>query len=216
MSFGDIRKWLMRMGRAASDFDDFILPKMKYYAAISLYSARKKFNTSRRKFCFELFGFDYILDSDLNVFLIECNTNPCIEESSNILKRLLPRMLDDMFRLTIDQIYVSSKQSDLITRSPHKNADTRNNSDRGSIYPVPGYANNYNMWQKIATVRLNVVGNPILVPNPQPKYSVSESERMIQLVNQFEMRVAKSEMIDKLIRRDMALNAHCKVSFTNY
>lgn len=102
MSFGDLRKWLKASGRKASDFDNFILPKMKYYAAISLYSARKKFNTQKRKFCFELFGFDYILDSDLNVFLIECNTNPCIEESSNILKRLLPRMLDDMFKLTLD------------------------------------------------------------------------------------------------------------------
>lgn len=102
LSYADCRKWLQQIGRSASDFDNFILPKMKYYAAISLFSARKKFNTSRRKFCFEMFGFDYILDSDLNVFLIECNTNPCIEESSNLLKRLIPRMLDDMFKLTID------------------------------------------------------------------------------------------------------------------
>ena len=85
---------------------------MKYYAAVSLISARTKFNRNKRKHCFELFGFDYILDSDLNVFLIECNTNPCIEESSSILKRLLPRMLDDLFKLTIDQIYVSSRNCD--------------------------------------------------------------------------------------------------------
>lgn len=30
---------------------------------------------------------------------------------------------------------------------------------------------------------------------------------MIQLVNQYEMRVAKTELVDKLIRRDMAVNA---------
>ena len=102
MSFDQMRKWMKTVGHKSTDFDNFVLPKMKYYAAISLYSARKKFNPTKRKFCFELFGFDYILDSDLNVFLIECNTNPCIEESSNILKRLLPRMLDDMFKLTID------------------------------------------------------------------------------------------------------------------
>lgn len=102
LSFSDLKKWLKSSGNKANDFDNFILPKMKYQAAVSLYSARKKFNTSKRKFCFELFGFDYILDSDLNVFLIECNTNPCIEESSKILKVLLPRMLDDMFKLTID------------------------------------------------------------------------------------------------------------------
>lgn len=127
--FEDLRKWLKQSGRSTSDFDDFILPKMKYYAAICLYSARKKFNTAKRKYCFELFGLDYILDSDLNVFLIECNTNPCIEESSKILKTLLPRMLDDMFKLTIDQVYVSSKAQDLtpilnMSRSPMKKDPT--------------------------------------------------------------------------------------------
>lgn len=30
----------------------------------------------------EIFGYDFILDSNLKVWLIEVNTNPCIEESS--------------------------------------------------------------------------------------------------------------------------------------
>ena len=46
------------------------------------------------------------------------------------------------------------------------------------------------------------------MPNPGHKYQVSQSERMIQLVNQFEMRVAKSELIEKLIKRDAAIHAH--------
>lgn len=41
---------------------------------------------------------------------------------------------------------------------------------KDSIYPVPGYANSHNMWQKIATLRLNALGNPIFVPNPSHKY----------------------------------------------
>jgi D-alanine-D-alanine ligase-like ATP-grasp enzyme len=53
-----------------------------------------------------LFGLDYILDADLNVWLIEANTNPCLEESSKLLEVLLPRMIDDMFKLTIDKIFV--------------------------------------------------------------------------------------------------------------
>ncbi len=48
-------------------------------------SARKKLNPNRRKHSFEIFGFDYIIDSELNVWLIEVNTNPCIEESSKLL-----------------------------------------------------------------------------------------------------------------------------------
>ena len=71
----------------------------------------KKLNPNRRKHCFELFGFDFMLDSDFNVWLIEVNTNPCIEESSKLLQTLLPRMLDDLFRLTIDQVFCTNKNT---------------------------------------------------------------------------------------------------------
>ena len=82
---------------------------MKYLCAVTLNTIRKKINSNRRKHCFELFGFDYFIDKDYNVFLIEVNTNPCLEESSRLLNRLLPRMLDDLFKLTIDQIYLPTK-----------------------------------------------------------------------------------------------------------
>ena len=56
--------------------------------------------------CITLCGPDATkIGSDFNVFLIEVNTNPCLEESSNLLRILLPRMLDDLFKLTIDQMY---------------------------------------------------------------------------------------------------------------
>lgn len=73
------------------------------------------------------------------------------------------------------------------------------------------------MWERIASLRTsNAPANPILVPNPPHQFGVSQSERMIQLVNQYEMRVAKSDLVDKLIRRDMALTAHAPVAFANY
>ena len=78
---------------------------MKYYAALSMISARKKLNPNKKRFTFEVFGLDYIIDSNFNVWLIEVNTNPCIEESSSILKQLIPRMLNDAFKLTLDVIF---------------------------------------------------------------------------------------------------------------
>lgn len=42
------------------------------------------------------------MDCDFNVWLIEVNTNPCLEDSSVYLSRLLRRMLDDAFKLTVD------------------------------------------------------------------------------------------------------------------
>lgn len=75
---------------------------MKELVIKSMYSVRKTIDANKRKNCFELFGYDFILDEDFNVWLIEVNTNPCIEESSNLLKILLPRMIEDMMKLTID------------------------------------------------------------------------------------------------------------------
>ena len=85
------------------------MAKMKYICAVTLNTIKKKINPNRRKHCFELFGFDFFIDVDFNVWLIEVNTNPCLEESSKILEKLLPRMLDDLFKLTIDQIYLPTK-----------------------------------------------------------------------------------------------------------
>ena len=36
-------------------------------------------------------------------FLIEINTNPGLEESSPLIRMLVPRMLDDALRLTVDK-----------------------------------------------------------------------------------------------------------------
>lgn len=41
-------------------------------------------------------------------WLIEVNNNPCLEESSQLLKQLIPRMLNDAFKLTIDQLFWGS------------------------------------------------------------------------------------------------------------
>ena len=72
---------------------------------MSLYSIRNAVVDKERKHCFEIFGYDFILDEDFNTWLIEVNTNPCIEESSPLLGMLIPRMLDEAFKLTIDVIF---------------------------------------------------------------------------------------------------------------
>ena len=93
----------------------------------------------RRKHCFELFGLDFMIDNEFNCWLIEVNTNPCIEESSELLKTLIPRMIDDMFKLTIDKVFV--------TLPPLKNK-----IERPSPYKVPGYSSVFNMWEKLANL----------------------------------------------------------------
>ena len=70
-----------------------MLPRMKELVLHSMSSVRLKINQNFRKYCFEIFGYDFIIDSESRMWLIEVNTNPCIEESSHLLRMLLPRML---------------------------------------------------------------------------------------------------------------------------
>ena len=79
-----------------------ILPKMQYQAIVALQSVAKKINLNKRKHCFELFGLDFMVDSAFDCWIIEVNTNPCLEETSTYLKSILPRLIDDMLHLTLD------------------------------------------------------------------------------------------------------------------
>ena len=46
-----------------------------------------------------------MIDSDFVPWLIEVNTNPCLELSSIYLAKLIPAMLDNAFRIAIDTVF---------------------------------------------------------------------------------------------------------------
>ncbi len=112
-----------------------LVVQMKDLIKFSMMAVRRKLNPDDRKICFELFGYDFLIDEAFKVWLIEVNTNPCLEESSSILKMLLPRMIDDMLKLTVDCAF------------PRKRAH-RDPEPKGEIlYKVKGYPDNENMWE---------------------------------------------------------------------
>jgi len=47
------------------------------------------------------------MDEELQPWLIEVNTNPCLELSSPLLEQLIPAMLDDMLKLTVDRVFTT-------------------------------------------------------------------------------------------------------------
>ena len=124
---------------------------MKNFTRLSLESIRKKLNPNKKAHCFEIFGYDYILDNEFNTWLIEANTNPCLEESSEILKTLLPRMINDAFKLTIDVIY---KPQDV--KATQEDGQP---TYREQPYKVLGYSDNMNMWQKITNINPNAIAD---------------------------------------------------------
>ena len=46
-----------------------------------------------------------MLDEDFKVYLIEVNTNPCLETNGPLLGKLITDMVDSGFRIAIDPLY---------------------------------------------------------------------------------------------------------------
>ena len=114
-----------------------IFPKIKRIIQFVFESVKYKINSLDRKYSFEIFGFDFMLDCDFDPFLIEVNTNPGLEESSPLIKMLVPRMLDDALRLTLD------KEFETVYNFP------KYTSLYESPFPVKGYSNNDNLFKFI-------------------------------------------------------------------
>ena len=53
----------------------------------------------------KLFGLDFMLDSKLKPYIIEANTNPCLELSCPLLERIIPHMLENAFRIALDPLF---------------------------------------------------------------------------------------------------------------
>ena len=113
--------------------EDFY-PQMVEIIKHSTLAIKDKLNKKKRQFCYVTLGYDFMIDSDLRVWLIEINKNPGLCESSNIIKMLIPRMIDDSLRLTLDDVF----------EPKYINNDPNNYK---SPFSVEGYEDTENMWQ---------------------------------------------------------------------
>ena len=84
------------------DFDDMIIPRIKDLMIDTYLSVKDELNPGKRKNSFELLGYDFLIDEDFRVWLIEINTNPYLGVPNNFIKGLLPKMLNDLFELVLD------------------------------------------------------------------------------------------------------------------
>jgi hypothetical protein len=77
-------------------------------------SAKSSMNPSKRRNCFEFFGFDFMIDEDFRVWLIEANTNPYIGIHNTSMKNVLPEMLDGLYKIVLDPVFenLSADQED--------------------------------------------------------------------------------------------------------
>ena len=67
-------------------------------------------------------------------YLLEINVNPGLEISSPLISKLVPRMVDDALKLTIDSKFY------------------RNKEETCSKYHVDGYDDIENMWERFIVI----------------------------------------------------------------
>jgi len=73
---------------------------------IDTYLANKdQLNLNNWKNVFELFGYDFMIDEDFRVWLVEVNTNPFLGVPNKFIEDLLPKMLKEMMMIAVDPIY---------------------------------------------------------------------------------------------------------------
>lgn len=79
MSYSDFQSYLNTITEKRYNFRDEILPKMKEMAVDAAKSVYNKISPSNQMHNFEIFGLDFMIDRDFKPWLIEINTNPCLD-----------------------------------------------------------------------------------------------------------------------------------------
>ena len=102
MSYESFTQYLKKMGENAEKFSE-ALETMKLIAYHLISSVSDKIK--RKQFTFELFGLDYMLDSQMKPFLIEANSNPCLDNKGKILSNLIHDLVDNVLMTAVDPVF---------------------------------------------------------------------------------------------------------------
>ena len=134
------------------NFEQEISPKIRQIVCILGAVILKKFLvfTSTKK-NFEIFGLDFMIDHQLKVWFIEVNTNPAITLGNTFIDQLIPRMLDDAFKLTLDRQFPmpNVKQHSNGFLSKEEIQDIRRTYKK-TVFKMEGFNDNESIWERIS------------------------------------------------------------------
>lgn len=133
------------------NFEEEISPKIRQIVCILGATILKKFMvfTSTKK-NFEIFGLDFMIDHDLKVWFIEVNTNPAITLGNTFIDQLIPRMLDDAFKLTLDRHFPppNVKQHAGGFLGAEEIRDIRKKYKQ-TVFKMQGLKDNQSIWERV-------------------------------------------------------------------
>ena len=122
---------------------DIMIEQIKFLIKVSFKSVSKKLYKLNNVLCFELFGYDFIIDNDFKPWILEINNNPGLGISSPVIKKIIPRMMDDAFRLTIDKVFETKYSDECIDINGHYK----------SRFPIEGYNDEENIFEFLCNIK---------------------------------------------------------------
>ena len=144
ISYNDFKNYLIEENISLDNFSK-IINKMKFLVKLSFKSVGEKLMKTPNVLCFELFGYDFIVDREFNPWILEINNNPGLSISSPVIEKIIPRMMDDAFRLTIDKIFNTQYSSDCIDK----------NGNYKTKYQLDGYNDSENIFEFLCNIKDN-------------------------------------------------------------
>ena len=71
---------------------------------------------------FEILGFDFMMNDEFKLSLIEVNTNPCLETECPLLTRIVTELIENTFKIVLDPLFTihdnTSARKNLINELP--------------------------------------------------------------------------------------------------
>ena len=90
-------------------WEDKIVDGIKNIVINSLESVQDNFEM-KKGMPFEMFGYDIMVDDDFNCWLIEVNSSPAMDYSTDVTERLVKMVLEDTVKVGIDYGLASAKK----------------------------------------------------------------------------------------------------------
>ena len=142
ISYEKFKLFLKEEGFPPDKFNEMI-EEMKFLIKISFKAVSKKIYKTKDVLCFELFGYDFIIDNEFKPWILEINNNPGLGISSPVIQKIIPRMIDDAFRLTIDKVFE--------TRYDKESFDEEGKYK--TRFPIEGYRNDENIFEFLCNIK---------------------------------------------------------------
>jgi hypothetical protein len=132
VSFANFQNYLDTEYKCKVDIKRDFYPQMKELIKHTTLAIKTKINKKQRQHCYVILGYDFLIDTNFKVWLIEVNKNPGLfYENSKVYSELSPRLIDDALKLTVDEIFKPDFEKPEVV----------------SPYHVNGYDDAENMWE---------------------------------------------------------------------